>query len=588
MRCKKKILLVFLVAIFLLPRVGFSFAKCYYSGTGVMSKDYCNVDYVTFGCKHLPKSGILAHEDKDHDHLLSDEQKEKMEQDIVKKRGESNAEITQEHGTIYIRCSGGGGGHGPSCSHSTKCLVSDFSYFQSDVDLLLEQGYVWGEIKSNDTNVIDYYLSSKTTETCSIEGYKTWSSHKYNFFSNTKDVPCDTCIGLNGKYGCSGLKYCSLDGYDDVVDIDGVGAVGKGCRDNCVEMDEVKGRCCFPRCSDSNGVEICVSLSLNKLKKQTASSNGVDLTVAFNIPSLREKRMKFQDSSNGVKIIGYLFAEPLTATESKYIPSPEQKAYYGIDEYGTFADKNEKEFSSSDYDRISEEDNNYVTSEFRDYNYYEDLYAYHRFNFTISEPLFQIKNIEIKWKGYGYGNYWNHDYGHSLWVKEEGKWVKKASGEGRPDTFTVSYREGDIQKTNGTLEVAVQSDINDLHQYSSIKSDYIEVIVTYDPELEKESSEGKPVLRCTDCSTDTISQESCNALAEGLYLQYCPANGCPGRCITNIEDCSVAGCQPYWLTLYQNLQDTSQAEQGPPGAMQACCYDSNLGYGVWTDIEIIK
>jgi len=98
-----------------------------------------------------------------------------------------------------------------------------------------------------------------------------------------------------------------------------------------------------------------------------------------------------------------------------------------------------------------------------------------------------------------------------------------------------------------------------------------------------------PGTICTLCNESITSEADCDSLygAEWYYVacDSTPAN-CFGTCITKPEDC-VAHCQPYWLALYYSLMDTSPAEQGSPGAMQACC-DTGLGYGQWTDIEIIR
>ena len=64
---------------------------------------------------------------------------------------------------------------------------------------------------------------------------------------------------------------CSRPGYEDVFDIterDNIGPVGKGCRDNCLEVKpkDLKGRCCYPDFSVSNGIKLYTSISSTNLK----------------------------------------------------------------------------------------------------------------------------------------------------------------------------------------------------------------------------------------------------------------------------------------------------------------------------------
>lgn len=139
---------------------------------------------------------------------------------------------------------------------------------------------------------LDYYLNVDQITSISCKGHHGESHIVDNLFSiRMKDIPCETCLYLNGQYSCPNLEYCAPDpGYEDVFDItkrDNIGPVGKGCRDNCLEVKpkDLKGRCCYPDFSVSNGIKLYTSIFSTNLKQQHSTSNGIDLTIT---PLLRK------------------------------------------------------------------------------------------------------------------------------------------------------------------------------------------------------------------------------------------------------------------------------------------------------------
>lgn len=144
-----------------------------------------------------------------------------------------------------------------------------------------------------------------------------------------------------------------------------------------------------------------------------------------------------------------------------------------------------KLFSSTDYNSISFDNENYV-SDSSD----TGMHQYHEFRFNIDEDVEDITRIDITWKGYGGDDLSN--YGYSLWVMESGNYVNRASGtKSSKDTLAKSYTTlSDINAVinGGSLYIGVQSDYTGEARTddppfagvaSWIKSYYLEVSITY-------------------------------------------------------------------------------------------------------------
>lgn len=152
------------------------------------------------------------------------------------------------------------------------------------------------------------------------------------------------------------------------------------------------------------------------------------------------------------------------------------QGYEGGDSDGGF-NNDDGEFTSSDYNNITVDNNNYVS----DIESTDDEYQYHRFNFTIDENIGDITQIDITWKGYGGDGV---SYRSELWVKDVGSWNEKtAHTQNSKHTLTTQKTSGfDDWVSAGHLECAVQSGyctVGILGADSILYSYYVEVAVTY-------------------------------------------------------------------------------------------------------------
>ena len=213
-------------------------------------------------------------------------------------------------------------------------------------------------------------------------------------------------------------------------------------------------------------------------------------------------------------------------------------AWHGFDVNGGF-NSSESSFSDDDYGSIRVDDDNSVY----DLTFDDSMYAYHRFDFYIIEDIEDITQIDITWKGYGgshdtMADY--YEYGHSLWIMEEGGYVLKESGtDDSKETFSVSYTS-DINKiisNDGHIYLGVQSD-NPADEGQSkpfpieasvtsfIYSYYIEVNVTYSTQ----SSDDSSVLDVSNLGSVVEFEEfdvtvtSNGSVVEGAFVEFVGSN----------------------------------------------------------------
>jgi hypothetical protein len=171
-------------------------------------------------------------------------------------------------------------------------------------------------------------------------------------------------------------------------------------------------------------------------------------------------------------------------------------AYEGSTTINGGFDSDDAEFTHSDYEIISDDENsNFVEDESSSYLEYQ----YHRFDFEIDESLADIDRIDITWKGDGgadllsYPPKYNMDF--SFWMKEKSNdYVEKYTGDFY-DTVTISYTSSSEIKRileGGHIYCGIQSNYNPDSVHggfpSYVKSYYVEINVTYQvsfkPELE--------------------------------------------------------------------------------------------------------
>jgi len=160
------------------------------------------------------------------------------------------------------------------------------------------------------------------------------------------------------------------------------------------------------------------------------------------------------------------------------------QAYEGTATDGTF-NEDDFEFTSGavgcDYEKIAVDNDGYVedsSSNAADNNEYQ----YHRFDFTIDEPVSSITKIDITWKGYG-GNS-RPNYGYSLWVKSNNIYIEKVAGtSSSKDILSWSTSDTDEIENitqNGHIYCAAQSDYSvSSPRDSLLRSYYVQVNVTY-------------------------------------------------------------------------------------------------------------
>ena len=190
--------IIFLFTIFLLTffhLISYSFAipeKCYTDEDGSIEcpTDTSDCNTRTSGVGYFDNSGTGYMTDDQIDILLAAE-------DLP-----PGSQIPQlKDGTILYKCKGGGGnggGGGPDCdiTISYKC------YMTSKFKKMAQKIYYF----------LDYYLNVDKITTISCKGHPGESHIVDNLFSiRMKDIPCETCLYLNGQYSCPNLEYCAPD-----------------------------------------------------------------------------------------------------------------------------------------------------------------------------------------------------------------------------------------------------------------------------------------------------------------------------------------------------------------------------------------
>jgi len=136
------------------------------------------------------------------------------------------------------------------------------------------------------------------------------------------------------------------------------------------------------------------------------------------------------------------------------------------------------EFSSSDYDAIDEDDDNYLS----EIPGGPGAWRFHRFNFTIEENDDDIIDITVEWKGYAVQSGTYNQY--LLWYNvHAGEWGSgdsstTAGKDTLTKTWTSTFEGGCLD--NGILQVAAIPGPS-LDYGAELRSYYIVVNVTYIP-----------------------------------------------------------------------------------------------------------
>ena len=212
--------------------------------------------------------------------------------------------------------------------------------------------------------------------------------------------------------------------------------------------------------------------------------DGLSGTSGKYVWAIKEHEKTMQEAVDSGRLL-YLDPWWASTTHTYVCDDIDAQAYEGGDNDGSFADGGEVEFAApGDYDNIKVDDSNFVV----DSENTVGGYQYHRFNFTITENITYITQIDITWKGYGIGIIAGDR--ESLWVKELGAWVEKDSKvTGSPpgpekQTLTAQKTSNfDEWIVGNALEIGAQSDIAaagfPFPVSSDLQSYYIEVKITY-------------------------------------------------------------------------------------------------------------